>query len=668
MTKVLRKYNKWLLGIGGSLLMVTFLLTGPQSIFQPDPGKRVVATMGGAAVRAKDKQHADLELEALKSFAPAVVTFMMHIDNGDHWMLLAKEAEEAGLVGAEGDGERWIPELGDTTAQLIARQEVMKNMAGVPPEFLGQLRGFIDGQIRQKAAAYKDQVIASMQSGRPIHAARNRLSQSQFDMALAKLHGVTRLMEQYQSAARISDRRAVSEVKRDFDRVLVDAVVVPASKALEGIPEPTEAQIAEQYLKYKDAKPGTGEFGFGYLQPARVKLEWMMLDRDAIAKTITIDAVDANKHWRQNKDKYKGEFAADRAKVEDDLRNAKVDQILQDADRFYKTHLRGATRTLAQDGPVKKVPADWDSKRPKMADLAAELDKSLKAQNPALPAPTTDARATEWVKIGLAANIPGVGGSAYKIGTKQGKLSDLLGELYELNPAATIGLQEKVPFETALTDGKGNSYYINVLEHHAESAPDSIEEVKAEVVKDLKLMAAFEKLKSQQAEFQLTAVKDGLDPIAKLYATPAAPGAADQTPTPLPVMKLAGVQRERAEGPLNAEPVREAVMGAADALGQLFKATPENVVQRTLSVPIPSQLSLGVIQIQGQEPATVELMRTTNKTFFDRAAGDELMSVSTEGPFSFDVLKRRYNYKLVSAEETKSASGEPSAPRPLEMP
>src|SRR5262249_20056545 len=161
---------------------------------------------------------------------------------------------------------------------------------------------------------------------------------------------VMRLFEQYQTVLRISDRRAIAKVKHDFDRVLVDAVVVPASKAQDGIPEPAEAQVAEQYLKYKDVKPGAGEVGVGYLQPARVKLEWMMLDRDAISKTINIDPVDANKHWRQNKDKYKGEFAADRAAVEADLRAAKVDQILQDADRYYKTHLRQAIRSLTQDG------------------------------------------------------------------------------------------------------------------------------------------------------------------------------------------------------------------------------------------------------------------------------------------------------------------------------
>jgi hypothetical protein len=665
MTKVLRKYNKWLLGIGGSLLMVTFLLTGPQSIFQPDPGKRVVATMGGANVRAKDQQRAEFEIEALKSFLPLIMK-RAGIESGAHWMLLSREAEEAGLVGADGDGVSWIPDLAKTNARLGAEYEIAAQLGPNAGQFMQQ--PFIQQMIEQKAAGYVDQALANLERSKPLVAAHNRLSETQFDQALAKLRGVMRLLEQYQTAPRISDRRAVAAVKHDFDRVLVDAVVIPASKALDGIPEPTEAQIAEQFLKYKDVKPGTGEFGFGYLQPARVKLEWMTLDRDAIAKTVTIDAVDANKHWRQNKDKYKGEFAADKAKVEDDLRNAKVDQILQDADRYFKTHLRQSTRSLTQEGPIKKLPPDWDSKRPTMADLAAELDKSLKAQNAALPAPTVDSRSSEWVKIALAGNIPGVGSSRFKIGTKQGTLSDLLGELYELKPTSTMGLQVKVPFENSLTDGKGNLYYINVLDYHPESAPDSLEEVRTEVIKDLKLMAAFEKLKGQQAEFQLTAVKDGLDPIAKLYGTPAPVGAPDQTPTPLPVTKLVAVGHDRAEGMLNAPAVRDAVMSAAEALGQQFKATPENVVQRTLTVPVPTVLSLAVIQIQGQAPVTVEDLRKLTKGYFDRAAAEELTNLSADGPFTFEAMKKRYAYKAVTSDETKSASGEPSAPRPVELP
>jgi hypothetical protein len=654
MTKWMRKYRKWLWGFGGSLLMVTFLLTGPQSIFQPNPGKRVVATMGGAKVRADDQQHSDLELEALKNFIAPLVG-QMGIENGAHWMLLSREAEEAGLVGAEGDGQAWVPELGKLMAFLQARRDVVGRFGQFGEQLLRA--GYLDNQIQQQAAAITDQATAQLEQYKPRAAAHARLTVEQMDRALAKLHGVLRLQDQYAKAARVSDRRALAEVKRLLDKVLVDAVIIPASKAQEGIPEPAESEIAGQYLKYQSTKPGTGEYGFGYLQPARVKFEWMVLDREAMMNAITLDEVEVNKYWRLNKAKYKGEFEADKAQVEKDLKGSRVDALLADADRYYKTALRNATRPLQQDGAVKKLPADWETKRPTMATLAAEVDKALKQGNAGLPAPAVDARASEWVKIDKVGEVPGIGSSRFQIGTRQGTLADLLKDLHELSPNATTGLQNKVPFETPLRDGKQNVYYFNVLDFRGESAPETMEEVRADVVKDLKVLAAFERLRTEQALYQLQAVTEGLDAVAKRFTTPAEPGAADQTPKPLPVMKLASVRREVADPGLNEAPIREAVTGAADALGQQFVATADNAAQRTLSVPVPSTLSLVVIQIVGQEPATVETMRLQDKRQFDMVAQNELMKLQAAAPFSFESMKKRFDYKPV--QEEKKSSGEP---------
>ena len=41
------------------------------------------------------------------------------------------------------------------------------------------------------------------------------------------------------------------------------------------------------------------------------------------------------------------------------MKASAVDQILNDADRYYKASVKGAVRNLAQDGAWKKLPADW---------------------------------------------------------------------------------------------------------------------------------------------------------------------------------------------------------------------------------------------------------------------------------------------------------------------
>jgi hypothetical protein len=591
------------------------------------------------------------------------------IENATHWILLTREAEAAGMVGSEEDGSKWLPELSQALAPIYARADLLKQYGQFGEQLLRM--GYLDSQINQKASQLLPQIEAGLEEARPRAASRNQLSLTDFDLALSKLRGITRLEKEYATAARVSDRRAISQIKRRFDSVQVDAVEIPASKAEAGIAEPTDAQIAEQFIKYKDVKPGTGEFGFGYLQPQRVKLEWMVLDRDVIGAAIALDPVNVYKYWQQHRDTFKGEFTAEKANVEKAVRSNAVDQVLADADRYYKASDKGAVRNLPQDGAFRKLPADWDQTRPTMATLAKSVMDNLKAgSHIEIPAPAVESRTDSWVKIVTARELPGVGGAQFQIGTKQGSLSDLLAQLHELNPAGDLGLQAKVPFETPLHDGKGNVYYINVLDFRAESAPESIDEVKADVIKDLKLHAAYEKLKTEKDSYQLLAVTQGLEAVGKLFATPApapAAGAPAAEPTPLPVQKFLNVRRDQADRPLDSKEARDAIMGVADALGPQFAAAPSNADQRTLSVAIPSELSVAIVQILGQTPVTLEQLHTVTKPFFDNLAQGDLMKVATSSPFSFASMKERYGYKALTGDEGKSGKARPVS-GPTELP
>ena len=48
---------------------------------------------------------------------------------------------------------------------------------------------------------------------------------------------------------------------------------------------PAEA-LQAQFEKFKATKPGEGDLGAGYYQPARFKLEWLKLDRDEFSATV----------------------------------------------------------------------------------------------------------------------------------------------------------------------------------------------------------------------------------------------------------------------------------------------------------------------------------------------------------------------------------------------
>ena len=99
MLKFLRKYNKFILVIGGSLLMVAFL--APQAIQQI--GKiqnRTVATMDGRNVKERELFEAASELRAVNALGGTggTATALLNLSQGSgsdadlHWYLLPKEA------------------------------------------------------------------------------------------------------------------------------------------------------------------------------------------------------------------------------------------------------------------------------------------------------------------------------------------------------------------------------------------------------------------------------------------------------------------------------------------------------------------------------------------------------------------------------------------------
>ena len=177
MVKILRKNSKWFMAVGGSLLMLTFLISGSNNPFAPDPDKMAVAEMMGKPVNRKDAGKFSIEFDALKEFVPGVVRGQLGVENGTHWMLLVREAESAGLVGEARDGADWVPEL----AQSEAVAEIMSRYGSFASQLL-QNRGIMQQQA--------EQILAQLNQALPIVAARNRMTTEEFEHTLSRLRGV----------------------------------------------------------------------------------------------------------------------------------------------------------------------------------------------------------------------------------------------------------------------------------------------------------------------------------------------------------------------------------------------------------------------------------------------------------------------------------------------
>ena len=110
--------------------------------------------------------------------------------------------------------------------------------------------------------------------------------QDQLYQAFARLHGIIRMQVAYQRAPRFSDRRLAAGMKRLNDQTQVEYIFVPPEQVMAEVAEPTEAEVAAQFAKYGDVLAGTGDVGFGYRLPDRVKIEWMTIDRATIAAAV----------------------------------------------------------------------------------------------------------------------------------------------------------------------------------------------------------------------------------------------------------------------------------------------------------------------------------------------------------------------------------------------
>ena len=123
---------------------------------------------------------------------------------------------------------------------------------------------------------------------------------------LSKARGVMRLRRLYRSAPSLSRQRAVEAFLEGSTAILTDQLVL-GPELLEGeVAEPTDDEVAAFFAEYRDNPEGNTDesaggnaFGFGYLLPARVKLEWLALERSRIAEVVVPDPVAVRRRWQR---------------------------------------------------------------------------------------------------------------------------------------------------------------------------------------------------------------------------------------------------------------------------------------------------------------------------------------------------------------------------------
>ncbi|MCC6661514.1 MAG: hypothetical protein IT437_11580 [Phycisphaerales bacterium] len=682
MLKLLRKYNKWIMVVGGSLLMLAFLV--PQAIqqFGADPRSQVVARLDGEPIRASDENLAQREIHALKQLTGGYLTSALQLDDGvTHWLLLKTEAREGGFIGESGDGVAWIPALAGTMAEGYMDQRYGDNWRN--PQIAPLFAQIYGKDARQMLADAATTMQTQLEQGRARAAAEAGMSVKDVDMALAEARGVFRMFQAYVGAARMSDRLTAYTARERLDSAYADIFAVPASKFADAVPTPDDAALRAFVDRFKTVRPGQGEFGIGYLLPQRVKLEWLTLDAPAIQAVIPADPVEVRKRYLQNRTKYPGEFDAERSKVEADYRAEKLAQVMTEAHRVIQAQVLQVTRRLQADGRYRKVPADWESMRPHFDTIAQAVVKQVESGTGIkipLPAVTHSDR---WMTQAELSALPDLGRASFQTGNQSTPLvAAVMGvrELLAPGQEPVIPVQVGIPVtDTFFTDAAGSRYYITVLAARPESEPESLDEVRERATTDYKNLKSYETLVARLPEWRSLAVSAGLDAVRdSIFPPPPQPEGGG----PMPADDRPGIARRArvfrlginpGEGGQSAvaladtEPARKAIMDAADAMDPLTPPDKLDPDRSTVAAGSPEKLAAVIARITALRPLTSEEYRAAGTQLAGMLQNQELRTASAAvpGPFSLEKLKERHVYV---EEESRRRSAPEEAPAPPPVP
>ncbi|MHC4142183.1 MAG: hypothetical protein ACYSUF_10015, partial [Planctomycetota bacterium] len=105
MFKFLRKYNKYILAVGGTLLLITFLIPFAftnllQGVGQGGATWATINDDRPEKVTVSDLARIQRELQLLQFIAPQLA--VQGIDRAEYWYLLQREAQQGGFVAAAG--------------------------------------------------------------------------------------------------------------------------------------------------------------------------------------------------------------------------------------------------------------------------------------------------------------------------------------------------------------------------------------------------------------------------------------------------------------------------------------------------------------------------------------------------------------------------------------
>lgn len=589
MLKFLRKYDKWILAIGGSLLMVAFLL--PQALQQLGSGgmNMVVATYTGGEITREERFAANSRLQFLSSaLAPVVNAF--EIEDQDHWLMLAEEARAAGLVGG--------PETGRT---------------------------FFDGIVRQYMGADPDEFF-------PLLLLRSGQTEAYALDSFAELAGISLLHSLYLQSQRVSMPELLQDHYEQSPTVGLHAGVVSADALLDTITKfPIDEDLQAFFDEHKETQRAGGRLDFGYRVEDAVKFEWIDLAPEHFGGAIVLDPVEVNARWRRMREIYTGEFVEERERVEEDMRRETTARIFRDAE----TVVLSASSRAERDGTLIDLPGLAEAIRTTV----------LERSGVALPQIAYDKRDEKWnTRTDLQAT-PRVRNARLQSGSGE-TFPEIALNVRELNPddptATAVG-----DIIGPLRSTSGSLIYARVIEARPAGAPESLESVREQVVEDWRLQQAWNELLERSQRFPDQVAVRGLPRVIIeaggefVDGLRAEPGRLRQ-----PITRTVDAAIfSRVNDPAFAA----AIFERARTIEPIGDVRDFPIEERIVVAPLPSDAAVAVAQIIAVDPISESSFESAVETLLSTIQSQRLFR--NETPYTFERIKERLAYERIGGRD-----------------
>ncbi|MDZ4755670.1 MAG: hypothetical protein SGJ11_14380 [Phycisphaerae bacterium] len=647
MLRFLRLYNRWILAVGGTLLLVAWALGGALSTCTS------TAAMSGApwATYGADSEtitYGDLEglrgeMRVLNHLGDRSLQQFGADQAPEHWFLISREAEEAGLVGGEGDGREVMSAV---AAMVNARQPA----GSTPVDAMDVLSTFMrESQADQKTVL----------------------------TTLAKVNGVNRLRQIYSSMPRFSDARLRSSAASALDAVAGDVLVLDARKlSVPAIPPATDdTKLQAQLERYGDKLPGQGDFGFGYRLPDRVKLEWIEIReasvRTAIEASGALDTLTLKKRFAENPSKY-GAPAGSASDVlssfsayEQSVRQRVLDELtterMNEISKFVSDQLAVSLRGVPRDQAYIVLPNDWEARRPNLQRLAEEIASHFKIEMPVY-----ESTGDNWKTAADLRGMRGIGtSSTTRFGPQPVQFAQLVDKLKEFGHGIdTMPLQKDV-VGPPMTSASRDLYFFRVTDADPSRAPKTVDEAREAITADVLAEERYAALERLLPELETLAKQEGIRAVVSQYggSVEFAPNLREAAPETIAY----GIRFANIPGLGNNIDAMREIIRRASALPIDRPASEIPEAERTFVIPLPKSLAVLMVRVTDRFPLTTEdfQMVARNPSIQGALLGEEFRTATLEA-LSFDALKARHNFRLVRGgdEEGETPSGEAAQSTP----